>query len=230
MHLSTSKSGRPGASPRFCSLTSGRTSACGLVCNVGTIERRHARLLAPLFSDICDTCGSDQSARWDGWLKHFQTPHAPHFCWPLTKTSNQDFHDACRRSRPAPLLVDITYAGTRTQRLLLIILPLRWGYLYTAVQANVGFSPSLKPKCKYTRFEGGNGIIQMHFFSFVGRQSGILQCLIEHSGCKHTFCLDFNGSQILNDNRWTDKHPKKCDAGVGIWAALEVSARTTVVI
>lgn len=162
-----------------------------------------------LFSDICYTCGSEQTARWDGWLKHFQTPHAPHFCWPLTKTSNQDFHDACWRSRPAPLLVDITYAGTRTQRLLLIILPLHWGYLYTPVQAIVGFIPLLKPKCKYTRFEGWNWIIQMHFFSFVGRQSGILQCLTEHSGCKHTFCLAFNASQILNDNRCSDKHPKK---------------------
>lgn len=176
-----------------------------------------------LFSDICGTCGSDQTARWDGWLKRFQTPHSPHLCWPLTKTSNQDFHDACWRSRPAPLLVDISYAGTRTQRLLLIIIPLHWGYLYTAVQAIVGFIPLLKPKCKYTLFEGGNWIIQMHFFSF---RSIIRQCLVEHSGCKHTFCLDYNGSQILNDNRCSDKHPK--NAGVGLWADFQVSARTTV--
>lgn len=171
---------------------------------MGTIGRRRARLLSTRFCTIFVQKRGAQIKLHVGCLKCFQTPHTPHFCWPLTKTSNQDFHDACWRTRPAPVLVDITYTGTRMQRLLLIILPLHWGYLYSAVQAFVGCTPLLKPKCKYTRSEAETESFKCTlFFCRI-----VVQCLNEHSGCKHTFCLDFNGSQIFKDKTCSVKQPK----------------------
>lgn len=113
VHLTVSKSGRRGASYHFCSLSvlynivrenrGADATASVLAMNVGikAIEMTYSpsvSMFCTIFhrtSAICSTCGSHRSARWAGWLKCFQTPHTPHFCWPLTKTSNQDFHDAC---------------------------------------------------------------------------------------------------------------------------------------
>lgn len=52
VHLSVSKSGRHGASYRFCSLTLGKASASGFVFNVGMTGRWHTRLLPPRFCTI----------------------------------------------------------------------------------------------------------------------------------------------------------------------------------